>query len=91
LILRREAAPSSRWRDITPTISTDVKAACAKRTLHLLRISVAHIVNLIGNGMTPDEILADFPDLEKQDIGQALRYAALAADDRIVELPIRSK
>ena len=48
-------------------------------------------MNLIGNGMTPDEVLADYPDLDRQDIGQALRYAALAADDRVVEFHTHSK
>jgi uncharacterized protein (DUF433 family) len=72
-------------------ITFDKDVLGGRATIRGLRISVAHIVNLIGNGMTPDEVLADNPDLEKQDIGQALRYAALAADDRIVDLPSASK
>ena len=72
-------------------ITFDQNVLGGRAAIRGLRISVAHIVNLIGNGMTPDEVLADYPDLEKQDIGQALRYAALAADDRIVEFHTRSK
>jgi uncharacterized protein (DUF433 family) len=37
--------------------------------------------------MTPDEILADYPDLEAEDIDEALRYAATAMLER--ELPLR--
>lgn len=72
-------------------ITFDQNVRGGRTIIRGVRISVAHIVNLIGNGMTPDQVLADYPDLEKQDTGQALRYAALAADDRIVELPIPSK
>jgi len=47
-----------------------------------LRISVAHVVNLIANGMTPAQIVAELPDLEEEDVRQALAYAAaLARDD----------
>jgi uncharacterized protein (DUF433 family) len=72
-------------------ITFDPNVLGGRPTLRGLRISVAHIVNLIGNGMTPEEVLAEHPDLEREDIAQALRYAALAADDRIVELPLPSK
>jgi len=47
-----------------------------------LRSSVAHVVNLIANGMTPAQIVAELPDLEEEDVRQALAYAAaLARDD----------
>ena len=47
-----------------------------------LRISVAHVVNLVANGMTPAQIVAEFPELEEEDVRQALAYAAaLARDD----------
>ncbi len=36
-----------------------------------MRIPVAHVVNLIANGMTVEEILADYPDLEAEDIREA--------------------
>lgn len=47
-----------------------------------MRITVAHVVNLIANGMTVEEILADYPDLEAEDIRQALQYAAYLARDK---------
>lgn len=46
-----------------------------------MRITVAHIVNLVANGMSADEIIAEHPDLEPQDVHQALQYAALLARD----------
>jgi len=52
-----------------------------------LRIPVATVVGMVADGMTPEEILADFPYLEPDDIGAALRYAAEAVRER--ELPLR--
>jgi len=53
-----------------------------KASIRGMRISVALVVNLVANGMTNEEIIAEYPDLEAEDIRQALRYAAwVAADD----------
>ena len=47
-----------------------------------MRVPVSLIVNLVGNGMTPEEILKEYPDLEIEDVRQAIRYAAsLAAEE----------
>jgi uncharacterized protein (DUF433 family) len=41
------------------------------------------VVNLVANGMTPAQIVADLPDLEEQDVRQALAYAAAIAEDDV--------
>jgi len=41
-----------------------------------MRIPISLIVNLIANGMTRDEIIKEYPDLEPEDIKEALRYAS---------------
>jgi uncharacterized protein (DUF433 family) len=51
-----------------------------------LRIPVATVVGMVADGMTPAEILAAYPDLEADDIRQALLYAADAVRER--ELPL---
>src|SRR5438105_15701348 len=51
-----------------------------------LRIPVATVVGMVADGMTREEILADYPDLEAEDIEEALRYAAEAVRER--ELPL---
>lgn len=51
-----------------------------------LRIPVATVVGMVADGMTEDEILAAYPDLEREDIREALRYAAEALRER--ELPL---
>jgi uncharacterized protein (DUF433 family) len=51
-----------------------------------LRIPVATVVGMIADGMTEEEILKSYPDLEPEDIHEALRYAAEAVRER--ELPL---
>lgn len=51
-----------------------------------LRIPVATVVALLAEGADEAEILHDYPDLEPEDIQEALRYAAEAVRER--ELPL---
>ena len=51
-----------------------------------LRIPVATVVSMIADGMAEAEILVAYPDLEADDIHEALRYAADAVRER--ELPL---
>jgi uncharacterized protein (DUF433 family) len=51
-----------------------------------LRIPVATVLGQLAAGRTPEEILADFPDLEADDITASLEYAAAAVQER--ELPL---
>jgi uncharacterized protein (DUF433 family) len=51
-----------------------------------LRIPVATLVGMFADGMTEAEILKAYPDLETEDIREAMRYAAEAVRER--ELPL---
>ncbi|MGD0153233.1 MAG: DUF433 domain-containing protein [Thermacetogeniaceae bacterium] len=51
-----------------------------------LRIPVATVVDLLANGLTREEIIGYYPDLEPEDIDEALRFAAAAVRER--ELPL---
>ncbi len=42
-----------------------------------LRIPVGTVVGMVADGMTEEEILRDFPDLEEADVREALHYAAV--------------
>jgi len=57
-------------------------AACIRG----LRIPVATVVAMVADGMTNAEILEAYPDLESEDIREALRFAAEAVRER--ELPL---
>lgn len=45
-----------------------------------MRIRVSDILQMLGEGISSEEILQDFPDLERQDIQACLLYAARRAD-----------
>lgn len=51
-----------------------------------LRIPVATVVNMIADGMTPDEVVAELPPLELEDVAAALRFAADTVSDREILL-----
>jgi uncharacterized protein (DUF433 family) len=51
-----------------------------------MRIPVSTVVGMVADGMTVEEILKAFPDLEREDIPEALQYAAEAVRER--EIPL---
>ena len=53
-----------------------------------LRVPVGTVVGMVADGMSHDEILQAYPDLEREDIREALAYAAEAVRER--ELPLVS-
>ena len=53
-----------------------------------MRVTVGAIVGLVASGKTVDEVLADYPYLEREDILEALSYAAWRAEER--EVPTSS-
>lgn len=48
-----------------------------------MRIPVSLVVNLIANEMTIDEIIGEYPDLEPEDIKEALQYASWLATEEL--------
>jgi len=51
-----------------------------------LRIPVSTVVGMVADGMNLKEMLKAFPDLEAEDIPEALRYAAEAVRERVLPL-----
>lgn len=51
-----------------------------------MRITVSLVLNLVSNGMTPAQIIAEHPDLEEEDIRQSLQYAAWLAEEHVQPL-----
>ena len=56
------------------TINPDI--CMGQATIRGMRITVSFILKLLGSGMGTQEILADYPELQKVDILQAIQYAA---------------
>lgn len=51
-----------------------------------MRVTVSLIINLVANGMSPQEIIETYPYLEADDIRQALRYVAWLAEETVYPL-----
>ena len=52
-----------------------------------LRVPVATVLQMLASGMSEPEILADYPDLQLEDIRESLRFAAASATERELLLP----
>ena len=64
-------------------ITFDPRVMGGRACIRGMRITVSLIVNLVANGMTTDEILTEYPDLEGADIREALQYAASLASEEV--------
>lgn len=69
-------------------ITIDPKRMGGVPIIRHLRIPVATVVDMVADGMTEAEILQAYPDLEAEDIKDALRFAAEAVRER--EIPLLS-
>ena len=70
-------------------ITHDPAVMGGKPCIRGLRVTVGTIVGQIGGGRSVKELLADYPYLEREDISEALRYAAWRAEEREIELTTR--
>jgi uncharacterized protein (DUF433 family) len=62
-----------------------------KPIIRNMRISVELIISLLAQGEKPDAILADYPELQPEDIQACLAYAHnVIADDRLDDIVVRS-
>jgi uncharacterized protein (DUF433 family) len=67
-------------------ITFDPQVMGGKPCIRGMRVTVGTIVGLIASGATPEEILEDYPYLEREDITAALSYAAWRVEE--VEVPL---
>lgn len=64
-------------------ITFDPKILGGRACIRGMRIPVSVIVGQIAHGTTFDDVLAGYPDLEREDIEQALRYAAWLTQEQV--------
>ena len=64
-------------------ITFDPQIMGGRACIRGMRIPVSVLVGQIAHGATFDEILADYPDLEAEDIRQALEYAAWLTQEEV--------
>lgn len=68
-------------------ITIDPNICFGKPTIRGTRIWVSLILDLLADGMTPEEILAEYPHLKLDDVRAALAYGAEMSRERYVEIP----
>ena len=67
-------------------ITVDPRQMGGTASVRMLRIPVATLVKMVAQGMTDREILEAFPDLQPEDIREALLFAAEAVRERTLPL-----
>ncbi len=64
-------------------ITFDEEIMGGRACIRGMRIPVSVILKLMAGGMTDEQILADYSDLEQPDLDQSIQYAALLADEQL--------
>jgi uncharacterized protein (DUF433 family) len=67
-------------------ITFDPQVMGGKPCIRGMRVTVGTVVGLIASGATPEEILDDYPYLEREDITAALSYAAWRSEE--IDVPL---
>jgi uncharacterized protein (DUF433 family) len=67
-------------------ITADPAICHGQPTIRGLRYTVESVLELLSSGMTVEDLLADFPDLDRDDILAALEFGARAVGGRVVPL-----
>lgn len=65
-------------------ITADASICHGKPVVRGLRYPIQMLLELMASGMSVDEVLADYPDLEREDLLAALEFAALATGGQAV-------
>jgi uncharacterized protein (DUF433 family) len=65
-------------------ITFDAAVMGGRACVRGMRVTVSVVLKLLAVGMTPEQILAEYPLLERADLDQCFKYAAMLADDRVM-------
>jgi uncharacterized protein (DUF433 family) len=70
--------------NIMDRITAHPDVMVGKPTIRRMRITVEQLLKALANGITTDQLLDDYPELEKEDIRAALLYASQLVDEERV-------
>ena len=70
--------------NLTERITVDPEQCGGRPCIRGMRIRVTDVLDLLANGLTTQEVLAEFPDVEPEDIQACLRFASRRIDHPIV-------
>ncbi|OGF55843.1 MAG: hypothetical protein A2Z21_00570 [Candidatus Fraserbacteria bacterium RBG_16_55_9] len=80
----------AKEKNLLDRITIDPKVLVGKPTIRGLRISVEQILRALAAGVPSEDLLADYPELEPEDIRATLAYAAeLVAEEQVFPIPSR--
>lgn len=74
------SAPLSR-------ITADPTICVGQPCIRGMRFPVATVLRYLAGGYTAEQLVAEFPELELEDVRESLRYAAWLASGRVLALP----
>jgi uncharacterized protein (DUF433 family) len=78
--------------EVLKRITVDPEVLVGKPTIRGLRITVEQILRALSAGVSKEDLLRDYPELEDEDIRAALAYAAeRVAEERVFPIPARGE
>lgn len=84
---RARIAPGGYVMAAFDRITVDPAVMGGQPCVRGMRLTVRRVVEAVSIYRTWDAVIAEYPELEAEDIRQALEYAATSLDDRVIELP----
>jgi len=75
-------------RKLFDRITVNPKVCMGQPTIRGMRITVAFVLKLLASGMSHEEVMKAYPELEEKDILQAIEYASWLAGEYYFHLPV---
>lgn len=70
--------------ELLDRITVDPEQCGGRPCIRGMRIRVLDVLDLLASGLTPDDVLEELPDLEREDIHAALKYASRRLDHPLI-------
>ena len=70
--------------ELADRITVDPEQCGGRPCVRGMRIRVGYVLDLLANGLTPEEIVEEMPDLELEDVRASLRFASRRLDHPVV-------
>ncbi len=70
-------------------ITVDPEICLGQATIRGMRITVSTILKQVASGMSTKEVLKAYPELEEEDVVQALKYAAWLSSEKTRPIPLK--
>jgi uncharacterized protein (DUF433 family) len=68
-------------------ITIDPTVCLGQPTIRGMRITVSVVLKMLASGKSVDDVLEAYPELEREDVHQAMQYAAWVVSDQIQQIP----